>query len=77
MGNRVVTEVRESDSFEEVLDDVKVRTGEPIIDVYLKEKHIVRIRVSSITHYEVLSESEYKKEKDFCGLKNMMDHALR
>lgn len=77
VGNRVVTDVREFDSFGEAIAKVSKGLNNKVIAVLRNGEHVIEIKTEHITYHEVIGEKEYKKERDLNQLSNLAGMALR
>lgn len=77
-GNKVVSEIKEFQSFGEAVARIgtAIRT-QGWIGIVKKDGYVTEIRTISITHFDVLTEECQKKESDLNYLSNLAKSALR
>lgn len=70
VGNRVVTETKEYESFGEAV--VKTQTGlkRDVIGIVNNGEHVIEMKTKYITYYEVMTESQAKLQSEIASVSN-------
>lgn len=71
VGNRVVSDVREFDSFGEAIAKVSKGLNNKVIAVLRNGEHVIEIKTEHITYHEVMGEKEYKIDRDLNKLNTL------
>lgn len=77
VGNRVVTDIREFESFAEAVTCTSKGLNNEVIGIVKNDEHVIEIQTKHITYHEVMSEGVYKKEREINHLSGLINSALK
>lgn len=77
VGNKIVTDAREFESFGEAVSYTSKGLRNGVIGIAKNDDHVVEMQTKHITHHEVMSVEVAKKERDIQQMSNLVQSAFK
>ena len=76
VGNKVVTDIREFDSFGEAVSLISKGLKNEVVGIVKNGGYVIEIQTKHIIYHEVMNGTEFKKQREWNHLNNLMQTAL-